>query len=375
MRPRERFLTALKRGVPDRVPVWELIIDEPVLSSVLHERPAKTFEEKLERYCELIEFLDMDGVTWPEDQILKQCPEGFVDEWGIIWKPNVSGILYPVKGPLENLDSISEKLRNYSPPDPDAPHRLISLEKIIDRFKDERAIVFLGHEAFEFSHYLVGGMDNLFKLYYFKPDQALQLAEMVSEYKLRVIEKAIKLGADAVVCGDDYADDKGPFVPPKQFDNFILPYIRKAVNIVHRLGSFYIKHTDGKLDFMLDRMINVGIDALHPIEPAAGMNIGHIKRLYGDRICLVGNIDCRRLLTEGMPDEVIEVVKETIAKAAINGGYILSSSNSIHPGVKPENFIAMVNAVKQYGKYPIDNALIEEYSKRDYYKILYPKLF
>jgi len=76
-----------------------------------------------------------------------------------------------------------------------------------------------------------------------------------------------------------------------------------------------------------------------------------------------------------MPDEVIEVVKETIAKAAINGGYILSSSNSIHPGVKPENFIAMVNAVKQYGKYPIDNALIEEYSKRDYYKILYPKLF
>lgn len=371
MRPRDRFLTALRKGEADRVPTWELIIDEPVLSSVLRKEVTSTVDEKLMRICELVEFIDMDGVTWGEDQLMKREGDKLVDEWGIVWKPNVSGILYPVKGPLESISN----LKTYSPPDPDAPHRLESLGKLIDRFKGERAVVFLGHEVFEFSHYLVGGMENLFKLYYFKPDLALQLAEQISEYKCRVMERAIKLGADAVVCGDDYADDKGPLMSPKLFDKFILPYIKRAVDRVHKLGKFYIKHTDGNLKWILERLLNSGIDALDPIEPAAGMDIAKLKRTYGDRLCLIGNIDCRKLLTDGTPEEVTEVVKETIAKVAPGGGYILASSNSIHSGVKPENFMAMVQAARRYGVYPIDKNLIREYSKRNFYSKLFPKYF
>jgi uroporphyrinogen decarboxylase len=51
---------------------------------------------------------------------------------------------------------------------------------------------------------------------------------------------------------------------------------------------------------------------------------------------------------------VKESVKDTIAQAAPGGGYIISSSNSIHPGCKPENYIAMVEAARKYGKYPIN---------------------
>ncbi|MEM3921277.1 MAG: uroporphyrinogen decarboxylase family protein [Nitrososphaerota archaeon] len=367
----DRFLLALSRKVPDMVPVWELIIDEPVLSSVLNKVPSREADEKLSRYCELVELLDMDAVTWGEDQLIKKEGGNLIDEWGIIWKLNIAGIPYPIKGPLESINN----LRNYSLPDPDAEHRLRSIEKLIDRFKGERAIVFLGHEVFEFSHYLVGGMDKLFRLYHFKPDQALELAEMISEYKLRVMKRAIKMGVNAVVCGDDYADDKGPFISPKLFDKFMLPYIKKAINLVHDLGKPFIKHTDGKLDFILERLIDAGIDALHPIEPAAGMNIAEVKRFYGNRICVIGNIDCRKLLTEGSPEEVTEVVKETIAKVAPGGGYILSSSNSIHPGVKPENFITMLKAARLYGRYPIDEKLIREYSTRNFYQKLYPEVF
>jgi len=371
MRPRERFLTALNKKTPDRVPIWELIIDEPTLSTVLHKEPTKTSDEKLKRYCELVEFLDMDGVTWGEDQLMKKSGDLLIDEWGIAWKPNISGILYPIKGPIKSI----EDLKNYSLPDPDAPHRLQSLGELIDRFKGERAVVFLGHEVFEFSHYLLGGMDKLFRLYYFNPEPAIQLAEEISEYKLRVIERAIKLGADAVVCGDDYANDKGPLIAPRFFDKFLLPYIKKTADLLHRLGKPYIKHTDGNLYPILDKLINAGIDALHPIEPAAGMDIAKLKRLYGDKICLIGNIDCGKLLSEGSPEEVVEVVKETIAKAAPGGGYILSSSNSIHPGVKPENFLAMVNAAKRYGVYPINESLVAEYSKKNFYSKMYPKFF
>ena len=371
MKPRDRFLTALNKGIPDRVPIWELIIDEPVLSTILRKEPTKTTSEKLRRYCELVDFLNMDGVTWGEDQLMKKSGDTLIDEWGIVWRPNVSGILYPVKGPIKSIEDI----KSYSPPDPDASHRLESLGELIDRFRGERAVVFLGHEVFEFSHYLLGGMDKLFRLYYFNPELAIQLAEKVSEYKLRVIERAIKLGADAVVCGDDYANDKGPLIAPKLFNKFLLPYIRKAVDLVHRLGKPYIKHTDGDIRLILKGLIDAGIDALHPIEPAAGMDIAELKRLYGDKICLIGNIDCGKLLSECSPKDVVEVVKETIAKAAPGGGYILSSSNSIHPAVKPENFLAMVNAAKKYGVYPISESLIAEYSRRNFYSKLYPRFF
>ena len=61
-----------------------------------------------------------------------------------------------------------------------------------------------------------------------------------------------------------------------------------------------------------------------------------------------------------------DAVKETIAKGAPGGGYILASSNSIHPAVRPENYRAMVEAARRWGEYPLDSQMVETYRKRDY---------
>jgi uroporphyrinogen decarboxylase len=82
------------------------------------------------------------------------------------------------------------------------------------------------------------------------------------------------------------------------------------------------------------------------------MDIKEIKKDYGKRTCLLGNIDCSFLLVFGSPDEVRQNVRDTIAMAAPGGGYIISSSNSIHPGCRPENYLAMVDAARKYGRYP-----------------------
>jgi len=82
------------------------------------------------------------------------------------------------------------------------------------------------------------------------------------------------------------------------------------------------------------------------------MDIGEIKKDFWKKTCRLGNIDCGFLLVLGSPDEVRQSVKETIAQAAPGGGYIISSSNSIHPGCKPENYLAMVEAAREYGHYP-----------------------
>ena len=81
------------------------------------------------------------------------------------------------------------------------------------------------------------------------------------------------------------------------------------------------------------------------------MDIGEVKGHLAGKVCILGNIDCRDLLPFGTEEEVEKTVQETIKTAAPGGGYIMSSSNSIHPGVKPENYVAMVKATHKYGVY------------------------
>ncbi len=370
MTGRDRFMAALARREPDRVPVWELIVDDPTLSAW-----------GARDHLEFAEAEGLDGVTvfehgrrmpltHSEIRAFRMrgglLPSGATilerDEWGIIWGTTPDGAGYPIGGPLENADAVA----GYRPPDPDDPARLAGLREAVRRFKGKRAVVFLTHDAFEWPHYLRGGMENLFEDWLEAPERALQLAELVVDWKIRLMTNAIREGADAIVSGDDYAAGTGPMMSPAHFRRFVLPFLTRSVRAAHDLGVPYIKHTDGNLWPILDDLLAAGIDALDPLEPKAGMDIGEVKRRVGDRIALVGNLDCAGLLPSGTPAEVEDAVKETIAKAAPGGGYILASSNTIHPGVKPDNYRAMAEAVRRWGRYPLDRTMVAAYRDRDY---------
>jgi uroporphyrinogen decarboxylase len=100
-------------------------------------------------------------------------------------------------------------------------------------------------------------------------------------------------------------------------------------------------------------IVDSGIDCLDPIDPQGGMDLAEVKAKYGDRIAVKGNVDCVHLMSFGTPDEVVEATKEALRKGMPGGGYILSSSNSIHSAVKPENYKAMLDTLKEYGSYPM----------------------
>lgn len=354
MTGQQRFLKALRRQQPDRVPVWELIVNEPVIRA-LHG-PGVSYHDFCDRE-------DLDGVTAFENQrVTRLDPQTVRDEWGIVWRTDeATGIPYRVDGPIKapaDLDA-------YRAPDPHADHRLLTLAEAVRRFGGRRAIVFLSHDAFEFSCYLYG-MDRLLLAYVTEPQVAHRLARIVTDYKKRVCERAAALGADVLLTGDDYANRKAPIMSPAHFREFCLPYLKEMVDTAHRLRKPFIKHTDGHLWPILDDLVGAGIDALDPIEPIAGMDIGEVKARYGRRIALCGNVDCGELLSRGTPDDVVEAVKETIAKASPGGGHILASSNSIHPAVKPANYRAMVEAARRFGRYPLDRRLVAEYRARNY---------
>lgn len=366
----ERFMAALRREQPDKVPLWELLVNEPTLSAW----GATTVEEFVEQE-------DLDAITIFEDMPLRplRADEGrklswsgrtlevepdqqVVDEWGIVWGMTTFGIPYPILGPIRS----AEDLHRYVPPDPTAEHRLHSLRAAVERFKGRKAVVFLTHDGFEFVYNLRGGMEHLLMDYLEHPRLVHDVAEIVIDYKIRLMRLAIAAGADAIVSGDDYAAHTGPVMSPRHFQEFILPYLRRSIAVAHDLSVPYVKHTDGNIWPLLDSMVEAGIDAIDPLEPAAGMDIGQVKRRYGDRIAVVGNVDCTDLLPHASLAEVEEAVKETIAKASPGGGHILASSNSIHPAVRPENYRAMVQAARRWGIYPLDARMVAEYRQQSY---------
>jgi uroporphyrinogen decarboxylase len=294
--------------------------------------------------------LGLDGVSaLGQFNKVRVEPDGsYMDEWGVWFKPTPEDVDHPVKGPIQTL----QDLKNYIPPDLDAPHRLGKLPKLVARFKGKKAIFFRHRAAFMWSVFL-NGFENLLQNFLLEPEFAHQLMDTVLDVSIPMARNAIRAGADAILISDDYAGNDAPFFSLPVFEEFILPRLKRMVDAVHEEGGIVVKHSDGNLWPLLDLIVDTGIDALNPMEPIAGMDIGEVKCKYGKKVCLIGNIDCGHLLSDGTEEEVEAAVRECIRKASPGGGHILSSSNIIHSSVKPENYLAMVKAARKYGRYPI----------------------
>jgi uroporphyrinogen decarboxylase len=140
----------------------------------------------------------------------------------------------------------------------------------------------------------------------------------------------------------------------RQFtEKFLAPPLKKLVDYAHSRGVPVIKHTDGNIWPIYDTIIDAGVDGLHPIDPMAGMDIGEAKAKFGDKVCLCGNVSCAFSLVSGTEEEVRQETREVIRKAGKGGGLICMSSNSVHSGVNPKNYLAMVRAIREFGRYPL----------------------
>ena len=198
----------------------------------------------------------------------------------------------------------------------------------------------------------MGGMEEYLVKMYTEPALVLALNRMVSEFHLAQAGKALALGADVISLADDYAFRQNAFIPRGKFAEFCLPAIQGMADLVHRRGGRLLFHSDGKLDELLDLIVDAGIDFLHPVEPIA-MDIRAVHERYSDRVVVCGNVDCAHTLTFGGPEDARREVLRLLAEVAPAGRYIMTSSNTIHSKVRPDTYRAMLDTLREHGRYPI----------------------
>ena len=138
------------------------------------------------------------------------------------------------------------------------------------------------------------------------------------------------------------------------FREQVLPYFDKLVKNLKAAGLYVIKHSDGDLRAVLDDLVDTGIDCLDPIDPLGHMSMSHMKKEYGHRIALKGNVDCVDTLVNKSTADVRREMALCMLEGSLGGGHIISSSNSIHRGINPVNYRCFLEAVKEFGAYPLD---------------------
>jgi uroporphyrinogen decarboxylase len=193
-------------------------------------------------------------------------------------------------------------------------------------------------------------------------DFVTKIAEKPDELKSesqRMIDKALENAIiykdngvlDCFALCSDYCFNTNPFLSPEMFNEFITPYLQQLVSGYKELGFYVIKHTDGNIMPILDQIASAKPDAIHSLDPQGNVDIAEVKKLIGEDICLIGNVNCG-IMDTGTEAEIIESAKYALKHGMPGGGYIFSTSNCIYSGMPLKSYELILNVWKEYGNYP-----------------------
>lgn len=339
MTGRERIITALHRSEPDRVPTMEWVLHPHVIEQMNGAKSDIDFAIRA----------GLDGIAVSLDYTKEVIDDKhFRDEWGVVRVsyddyPNPVG--YPVKDEAD--------FKKLVVPNPDADYRFDKIKHALDEVGDEIAVVARVKDVFSQPRDLMG-FEEFLMAFYLQPDLITQLMEMCVEHSTAIAKNLVELGVEVIVIGDDIANNTGLLIRPEMYREQVYPYFKQLVGNFKELGLLVIKHSDGDLRAVLPELVDSGIDCLDPIDPLGNMDMAYMKKTFGNQIAFKGNVDCVKTLVEKPVADVRKEVAQCILDGSVGGGHIISSSNSIHKGISPKNYQTFLDAVKEFGRYPID---------------------
>jgi uroporphyrinogen decarboxylase len=165
------------------------------------------------------------------------------------------------------------------------------------------------------------------------------------DWSIAAVKSLVPAGFDLVWAFDDVAGNTGPLFSSKLYREMVIPHLKRAAQAIKVTGVPWISHSDGDMKPILEDWLSLGMNGIHPIQPDV-MDIFSLKEEIGHRVCLIGNIDMANL-TFGTPEEVRAEVSEKLARVGRDGGYIISSSNSLIAEMKVENVQMMLTLIRE----------------------------
>jgi len=193
-------------------------------------------------------------------------------------------------------------------------------------------------------------MEEFYVKFYERPDEAHEEARAKMKASIELARRQVDQGVDFICINSDYGFNDGPFISPKMFSEFVTPYLAEIVDKMHSFGVKVILHSDGDLRSILDQLVSTGIDGYQSIDPQGHMDIAEVKRQYGDRLILMGNVKTS-LLQEVDEKSIREAVNYCMTHGKPNGRYIFSTSNCIFAGMPVESYHIMLDEYEKLAWY------------------------
>ncbi len=347
------------------MPISELDIDLPLMEALTGQRVAiatslqtqviadpaqerQRIDLKLACYRRVDFDLFTVDLSAPVGWTPTRTPDGsLVDLWGRVLRLDEISMAWV---PYTTLFTTPEDFDAFPFPDPTAPGWTYAAEYAKQVIGDTMALAAFIRDPFAQAWEMF--TPTLFvRWLYQRPAFIRRVLDQLTAFNVEIIHRLAEAGVDLIVSGGDYCEARGPMVPLTVFRDVIFPDLEAQVAAAHQRGLKFLKHTDGDIRPFLPELAAI-VDGLHSLDPSAGVDIGQVKAAYGDRLILMGNVSVDHL-AQHTPTQIAAETKACLRAAAPGGGHILSSSNSWAAGAKLENCLAMVDAAKRYGVYPI----------------------
>jgi len=353
MTPKDRFLIALNGGTPDRVPIAEhlfsLKLQKEVLgyTTILYDGTAQ---------AELAAKLGIDMVWVPVNGFcgIEETPhlenEVYQDEWGVTYKKNGWPIIAQIACPIKDR----EDWIKYKLPEVNTPYRTKIITDAIKENDGNLAIVVGILGPFTMASWYFSDFENFSFNLFMDPDLIHEMNEAYVSWAIEAAKLAYSFGGiDAFQISDDWGGSDSLLISPGQFREFFIAPFKRLVKGLSDLGVPVIMHNDGNIWDVLEDLVDTGIKGYHPVEKSAGMDLQLVKTKFKGKLCPIGNVNNKTTMVTGTPEMIRAEVKECMSIGASGGGYIIATDHSIHDDISVDNVFAFINAVKEYGNYPI----------------------
>jgi len=381
---RERVLTAIHHEQPDRVPLVigvsnatgikmrpykgiktiagvhspdDYIYDWPELGT------AQIDEETMRRlHSDVRGVLDLEPAGVRKRNRERDPHSDYIDSWGSGQTEIGEDDWFPSVHPLPDARTTDDLDSYQSWPDMGDPTRIAHVRERARQLAEENQYAILATPwlLFPFERaYAMQGMETFLMNMARDPDFARALMERIAMYCKQLMGRFLEeLGdnIDIIKIGDDLGTQESLMISPKMYREILKPIHADFISYIKdRTNAKVLFHSDGDVAPLIDDFIEIGVDILNPIQTSAGSmsDLPSLKKQYGNNIVFCGGIDTHRILPFGSPAEVRQEVKRVIDILGPGGGCMIGPVHTVMNDVPPENVLAMVDAVEEFGHYPL----------------------